>query len=103
VWQVVREQSGRFAGDFDGSGLVDQSDLDLVLLSWGQDALAVPAVWQFHLPTGRIDQDELDQVLLNWGGPTRPLATNAVPEPPTWQLLALLPILGYSLAWKNRR
>ncbi|MEM7625302.1 MAG: hypothetical protein AAF333_06715 [Planctomycetota bacterium] len=47
------------AGDLDGSGYVDQSDLDIVLLYWGNSAPG-----NFN---GAIGQGELDSVLLNWG------------------------------------
>jgi glucose/arabinose dehydrogenase len=54
-------------GDYDGNGNVDQADLDLVLLAWGQAAENAPPDWTHSLPGGLIDQDELDAALLNWG------------------------------------
>jgi hypothetical protein len=52
-------------GDYNSNGTVEQADLDLVLLNWGQPG--VPAGWTNDLPEGNIDQAELDGVLLNWG------------------------------------
>ncbi|MCG8363223.1 MAG: PEP-CTERM sorting domain-containing protein [Pseudanabaenales cyanobacterium] len=69
-------------GDYDASGTVEQGDLDLVLLNWGDPATPVPAGWVNQLPTGLIDQDELDGVLLNWGNTSEPGSVGvAVPEP----------------------
>ncbi len=57
------------AGDFNGSGVVEQGDLDLVLQHWGRDVAAdgLPGGWGSDLPVGLIDQGELDRVLANWG------------------------------------
>jgi len=75
------------AGDYNGNGQVEQGDLDLVLLHWG-DQLANPpdAGWINDLPTGTIDQAELDAVLLNWGNAIG-LAAGSVPEPSAVMLL----------------
>jgi hypothetical protein len=54
-------------GDFNDDGIVEQGDLDLVLLHWGQDGNNIPPTWFGPPPTGLVDQDELDAVLLNWG------------------------------------
>jgi hypothetical protein len=54
-------------GDFNGNGTVEQADLDLVLLFWGQDGQSLPPDWMGPPATGMVDQDELDAVLLNWG------------------------------------
>jgi hypothetical protein len=75
-------------GDYDQSGTVEQGDLDLVLLSWGQDAATPPDGWLHDLPTGQIDQDELDKVLLHWGNTSAASGAASVPEPAAW-LLAL--------------
>jgi hypothetical protein len=83
------------AGDYNGNGLVEQGDLDLVLLNWGADAANVPAAWQNDPPDGLVDQEELDGVLLQWGNAALEggaLAT--VPEPPVVGLfLACLSVL----------
>jgi hypothetical protein len=76
-------------GDYNANGVVEQSDLDLVLLHWGQPALPVPEGWFNDLPLGLIDQAELDGVLLNWGAGgkvsaqplLRGLFAASVPEP----------------------
>jgi hypothetical protein len=69
-------------GDYNASGAVEQADLDLVLLNWGNQ-LTDPAAagWITHLPTGPVDQSELDTVLLNWGSSASTIATSTVPEP----------------------
>jgi glucose/arabinose dehydrogenase len=88
----IRAVSRTLSGDYNGSGQVEQADLDLVLLHWGADAATPPAGWTIDLPEGAIDQDELDRVLLNWGrGPADPSYASAVPEPST--LLIVLTIL----------
>ncbi|MEM8783411.1 MAG: PEP-CTERM sorting domain-containing protein [Planctomycetota bacterium] len=77
-------------GDYNGSGQVEQGDLNLVLNNWGLDtspeAAGVPAGWVNDRPSGVIDQAELNGVLNNWGAtgpPSLPgAAGNAVvPEP----------------------
>jgi hypothetical protein len=84
------------AGDFNASGQVEQADLDLVLLNWGQPGAPPPAAWTSDLPMGAIDQAELDRVLLNWGNAAAlggGLAGTAVPEPPGIGLLAVSVLL----------
>ncbi|MEM8782656.1 MAG: hypothetical protein AAGE65_07330 [Planctomycetota bacterium] len=79
-------------GDYDGSGLVEQGDLNLVLLNWGVNTLTegVPVTWIQDLPVGVIDQDELNRVLNNWGADAAPdLSHTAVPEPAVASTLAL--------------
>jgi hypothetical protein len=73
------------AGDYNGNGVVEQADLDLVLLNWGQ--AGTPNGWTNDLPEGDIDQEELDGVLLNWGNAG---SVAAVPEPSTLILLVSL-------------
>jgi hypothetical protein len=65
-------------GDYNGSGLVEQADLDLVLGNWGRSAANVPATWINDLPSGIVDQSELDGVLSNWGASAASLATAQV-------------------------
>jgi hypothetical protein len=57
----------QLAGDYNGNGLVEQQDLDLVLVFWGKDAVDVPATWIGPPASRTIDQEELDAVLVNWG------------------------------------
>jgi uncharacterized membrane protein len=68
---IVGEQwlseSGILDGDFNDNFSVEQGDLDLVLLNWGEDGTTPPDGWTKDLPSGNIDQAELDGVLLNWG------------------------------------
>lgn len=79
-------------GDYNSNGLVEQADLDLVLLHWGETATPPPGGWVNDLPSGVIDQDELDGVLLNWGNQPPPLAAaDSIPEPYTFLLLLLAP------------
>ncbi len=71
-------------GDFDGSGQVEQADLDLILQNWGvdTDAQGIPAGWLNDLPVGLIEQTELDHVLQNWGATSAPdFRAAVVPEP----------------------
>jgi hypothetical protein len=78
-------------GDYNGSGTVEQADLDLVLLNWGAVTTTPPAGWLNNPPSGLIDQQELDAVLLNWGTTSASAATamSAVPEASTLLLLLL--------------
>ncbi len=72
------------AGDFNGSGQVEQGDLDLVLSNWGRDidADGVPAGWVVDLPVGQVEQSDLDRVLQGWGAQASPDVPGAsVPEP----------------------
>jgi hypothetical protein len=61
------EPTATLDGDYNGNGTVEQADLDLVLLYWGQVAENAPPAWTNGRPVGFIDQAELDAVLLNWG------------------------------------
>jgi hypothetical protein len=64
---IYRRVPRELSGDYNGSGAVEQGDMDLVLLNWGKDGATPPAGWINDLPTGTIDQGELDGVILNWG------------------------------------
>jgi uncharacterized membrane protein len=68
---IVGEQwlsdSGILDGDYNDNFSVEQADLDLVLLNWGEDGTTPPDGWTKDLPSENIDQEELDGVLLNWG------------------------------------
>ncbi|MEM7576760.1 MAG: SpoIID/LytB domain-containing protein [Planctomycetota bacterium] len=86
-------------GDYDGSGQVEQGDLNLVLNNWGSDE--VPDTWRFGLPTGVVDQAELNAVLTNWGSSTAPSFSGfTVPEPTT--AIAAFGLLGTALRRQKR-
>ncbi len=91
------------AGDFNGDGVVNADDLDLVLGYWGSDI--VPDQWVNFIPSGIVSANELDAVLGNWGNTADAMAQVAsitattglsetqvvsmiVPEPTTVTLLA---------------
>jgi hypothetical protein len=82
-------------GDYNANGTVEQADLDLVLLNWGQSG--VPAGWTNDLPDGNIDQAELDGVLLNWGNVAALGSAAGVPEPSTLLLMLVAAGLGIGL------
>ncbi len=81
-------------GDFDGSGQVEQGDLDLVLQNWGldTDANGLPTGWiNDNENLGQIEQTELDRVLSNWGSLAAPdLSGASVPEPAALSAVAAL-------------
>ena len=58
-------------GDYDGSGLVSQGDLNLPLIWWGTSFSAAgpfPVEWVNQPPIdGLISQNELNEPLINWG------------------------------------
>jgi hypothetical protein len=78
---------------------VEQADLDLVLLNWGQPG--VPGGWVHDLPEGTIDQAELDGVLLNWGNEATLGNSSDVPEPRSALLLLAGTVLvrGFFRKW----
>lgn len=63
------------------TGRVEQNDLDLVLLNWGDATPPAPSGWTNDMPNGAIDQQELDRVLLNWGLGASAAQNVAAPEP----------------------
>ncbi len=91
VWQAGLLDMGLITlplpGDFNGSGQVEQGDLDLVLQNWGEDtdATGIPSGWTHdNDQLGQIEQTELDRVLQNWGGTNAPdFQEFIVPEPGT--------------------
>jgi hypothetical protein len=89
------------AGDFDGSGIVGQGDLNLVLGNWGRNTASagVPSGWVNEQPGGVIGQEALNAVLQNWGsdGPASLDGFN-VPEPS-----GLLSLLGGGWLLGRRR
>jgi hypothetical protein len=88
-------ESLEIPGDYNGNGQVEQADLDLVLINWGDEAIHIRPLghsWISDPPSGLVDQDELDRVLLNWGnaaGQTRVTTTGGVPEPATFAIIAI--------------
>jgi hypothetical protein len=68
-------------GDYNDNGVVEQADLDLVLLNWGNATVPPPAGWVSDLPEGQVDQDELDGVLLHWGNAAEQVSAASIPEP----------------------
>lgn len=98
VLEVVAATS--VIGDYNADGFVNQADLDLVLLNWGN--IILPAGWintdQFD--GVQVSQNELDGVLLNWGngtpGMTPPTTANVntIPGPASAALLALSGLLA---------
>jgi hypothetical protein len=92
---------GGVEGDYNNNGTVEQADLDLVLLNWGQDGATPPASWTNDLPEGNIDQAELDGVLLNWGNTGGLASEGAAPEPASYVLLVLCSV--FVLATRLRR
>jgi hypothetical protein len=84
-------------GDYNGNSVVEQADLDLVLLNWGQATPPVPDMWVNDLPSGFIDQEELDRVLLNWGSTALGQINAAVPEPSAVMMILISLAV---LAWR---
>ena len=96
---LVLAATAALPGDFNGDGFVGQSDLDLVLLNFGDSTLPADfnqAALNAGLFDGLIGQNELDLVLLNFGSGS--VALVAVPEPS-----ALLLLTAGSLALGRRR
>jgi len=91
--QATGGQSNDLRGDYNGTGLVGQGDLDLVLRNWGQEVPPIPDGWVnplFGGHDGQISTNELDGVLLNWGNQVAPTdALAAVPEPTSLALVCL--------------
>ena len=82
--QATFINSSLYPGDYDASGMVEQADLELVLMNWGNDLFnPYAAGWINDIPVGSVDQDELDAVLLDWGNSVRALGIGSVPEPGT--------------------
>jgi hypothetical protein len=55
-------------GDYNFSFQVEQGDLDLVLLNWGDSAQPPPDGWFHDFPEGIVDQEELDRFLRDFRG-----------------------------------
>ena len=90
-------------GDYNGNGLVEQEDLDLVLANWGDPAASAPGTWINDPPEGNIDQTELDKVLANWGNASA-RGSNLVPEPGSGLVvLVCLSLLAARSRWRSPR
>lgn len=90
-WEIIIPSS--LDGDFNGDGVVDQSDLTLVLSYWGSGS--VPPEWSASFD-GSIDQNELSSLLSNWGAGASASSVASVPEPTSVVIVtgaALLPLL----------
>ncbi len=85
AWSQALGRAGFLVGDYNGSGQVEQGDLDLVLQNWGleTDVSGVPVGWiHDNANLGKIEQAELDDVLTNWGNSGSPVGVQtSVPEP----------------------
>ncbi|MEM8783108.1 MAG: PEP-CTERM sorting domain-containing protein [Planctomycetota bacterium] len=79
-WDIAALTAVGVAGDYNGSGSVEQGDLNFVLNNWGLARGDWANADGFVSPN--IDQEELNRVLNNWGASAPPnLAGAAVPEP----------------------
>jgi hypothetical protein len=87
-------------GDYNANGVVEQADLDLVLLNWGE---AEPAGWPNDVPA-IVGQSALDGLLLNWGdrSPPKLMGAGAVPEPSS-VVLGLFALCGVLRLKRSRR
>lgn len=85
---VGRIASSGLSGDFNGSGSVEQGDLNLVLNNWGGPRDFEDGVTGFS--STAVDQEELNVVLNNWGSsqPAGHHGLLSIPEP-TFGLAAL--------------
>ncbi len=96
IWKATFTDGTSLLGDYDGSGQVEQGDLDIVLQNWGTgtstgDEGALVGGGPFD---GTVDQNELDGVLQNWGSTASPdFGGAAVPEPGALGLLGVV-VLG---------
>ncbi|MEM9752043.1 MAG: hypothetical protein AAF916_01510 [Planctomycetota bacterium] len=79
------------AGDFDGSGSVEQGDLNIVLNNWGVARTFEDGISAFD--TANVDQEELNAVLNNWGNSLAPALSGAVPEP---SIAGLASLIGFA-------
>jgi hypothetical protein len=93
-------------GDYNGNGLVEQGDLDLVLGNWGTQTPPIPPTWTNDPPSGLVDQQELDRVLGNWGRSgaasvrASTVGATGVPEPGAAMLL-LLAVSSTLVGWRR--
>ncbi len=91
-------------GDYNGSGQVDQGDLDLVLQHWGAPGDPLPIGWVQYVPGAAVEQSDLDSVLGNWGETAVPTLRGAtsVPEPLAGVALMLAWYLAFTRSVRTR-
>ncbi|MDZ4817744.1 MAG: PEP-CTERM sorting domain-containing protein [Planctomycetota bacterium] len=99
-FEVIPQPDPGIPGDLDGDGFVGQTDLNLILGSWGQ---AVPPGDPLADAdnSGSIGQGDLNLVLGSWGQGDPPVA--AVPEPATVLLMGLAGIGLIAMRVRSRR
>ncbi|MEO1497354.1 MAG: hypothetical protein AAFV43_09405 [Planctomycetota bacterium] len=85
--QVIAEPN---PGDFNGDDVVDNADLNLLLVNWGEEEVPPEWVNGFEAP---VDNGELNALLVSWGA-----GATSVPEPATASLL-----LTAAVAQRRRR
>ncbi|MEM8494448.1 MAG: hypothetical protein AAF916_03690 [Planctomycetota bacterium] len=80
IYTATLKAVAALTGDFNGSGSVEQGDLNLVLNNWGDMRTFDDGTTAFA--TDNVDQEELNRVLNNWGSSSAPsFAGFTVPEP----------------------
>ncbi|MEO2048156.1 MAG: PEP-CTERM sorting domain-containing protein [Pirellulales bacterium] len=83
--QVLLEVVTPYAADFDGNGMVDGTDLGVLLGNWGQDVTMKEGELNDTVPVNGLD---LGLLLGDWTG-TLPLNVTSVPAPSSVLLLAV--------------
>ena len=109
LWDLgvtVSDHFGTVPGDYNGSGVVEAGDLNLVLSHWGEEAHPAPEGWLYGLPRAPyIDAWELNHVLDHWGNYGAVAASHAtphqVPEPSSGLIITL--VLGMALSAFGQR
>jgi len=87
-------------GDFNGDGIVDQGDLELVSANWGMSVDAGNFLLGDGSGDGMVGVADMDIVLAQWGNGTLVSPITAVPEPGT---LGVLIMGGWLLGRRRRR
>jgi alpha-L-fucosidase len=92
------EVFGTYLADATLDGLVDQSDLDILIANWGQTGVGLA----YGDLTGdqRVDRLDLNLALAQWTGLDAPIIPPSIPEPST----AVLALVGiFTFASRSRR